>query len=226
MIVDAIEFVRSRPGRVLADIVGHLQLTGVAMAVAVAIAVPLGAVVGHRRRWAFLAVNGANALRALPSLAIIAIGIPLVGVGFTNILIAMVVLAVPLILTNTYVGVSEVDPGTVQAARGMGMSEAQILTRVELPNAVPLIMAGIRTATVFVIATAYLAGFAGYPNTLGSVITNPTLPLSQLLAYAVIAVSLAFLADGVLAVLQRAITPAGLTFTSGAASRRPGRTVA
>lgn len=213
IVVDAYDFVRSNPDQVLGDIWGHVVLSAAAVAVAIAIAVPVGAAVGHLHRWAFLAVNGANVLRALPTLAVISIGITVWGLGFVNIMVALVILALPLILTNTYVGVAEVDPGTVEAARGMGMTGWQILRRVELPNAVFLIMAGVRTATVFVIATAYLAGFAAYPDTLGAVITNPTLPLSQLFAYTVIAVVLAFLADGVFAVLQRLVTPRGLRLT-------------
>jgi osmoprotectant transport system permease protein len=210
ILVDAWRFVADNPARVLGDIAGQLVLSLVSVAIAIAVAVPLGAAIGHTRRFALLAVNGANVLRALPTLAIIAIGIGLYGVGFVNIMVALVILALPLILTNTYVGVAEVEPGTVEAARGMGMTGWQILTQVELPHAVPLIMAGIRTGTVFVIATAYLAGTAGYPHTLGSVITNPTLPVSQLLAYTVIAVLLAFAVDGVLLIVQRAVTPAGM----------------
>lgn len=210
MLADAWSFLVDDPGRVLGDILGHLLLSITAVIIAVVIAVPLGAVIGHTRRGAVLAINGANVLRALPTLAIVAIGIGLYGIGFVNILVALVILALPLVLTNTYVGVSEVEPGTVEAARGMGMTAWEILRIVELPHAVPLIMAGIRTATVFVIASAYLAGTAGYPTTLGSVITNPTLPLPQLLAYTVLAVVLAFAADGVLAAVQRLVTPAGL----------------
>ncbi|MGH3774824.1 MAG: ABC transporter permease [Pseudonocardiaceae bacterium] len=218
IVVDAIDFVLSHPGQVLGDVRGHVVLSAAAVAVAVAIAIPVGAVVGHLHRGSFLAINGANVLRALPTLAIISIGIPVFGLGFGNILVALIILGFPLILTNTYVGVAEVDPGMAEAARGMGMTGWQILTRVELPNAVPLIMAGVRTATVFIIATAYLAGIAGYPDTLGAVITNPTLPLFQLFAYTVIAVVLAFLADGVFAVLQRLLTPRGLRLTPAPAA--------
>lgn len=210
MIGDAFSFLVDNPGRVLSDIGGHLGLSAVAVLVSIVIAVPLGALIGHTRRFALLAINGANVLRALPTLAIIAIGIGLYGIGYVNILIALVVLAVPVILTNTYVGVAEVEPGQVEAARGMGMTNREILWMVELPHAVPLIMTGIRIAAVFAVASAYLAGTAGYAHTLGSVITNPTLPTSQLLAYTVLAVVLSFAVDGVLTVVQRAITPAGL----------------
>jgi osmoprotectant transport system permease protein len=210
MIGEAIAFLVDNPGRVLGDIAGHLALSAVAVLVAIVIAVPLGALIGHTRRFAVVAINGANVLRSLPTLAIIAIGIGLYGIGYVNILVALVVLAVPVILTNTYVGIAEVEPGQVEAARGMGMTAREILWMVELPHAVPLIMAGIRTAAVFVVASAYLAGTAGYPHTLGSVITNPTLPIGQLLAYTVLAVVLSFAGDGVLIVVQRVVTPTGL----------------
>lgn len=218
IVAGAVDFLLSEPGRILSDVRGHAVLSALAVGVAIVIAVPVGALVGHLHRWSFLAINGANVLRALPTLAIISLGIPLWGLGLVNILVALVVLAIPLILTNTYVGISEVDPGTVEAARGMGLTGWQILWRVELPNALGLIMAGVRTATVFVIATAYLAGLAAYPDTLGSVITNPTLPLAQLFTYTVITVALAFLADGVFAVVQRLLTPTGLKITRAAAA--------
>ena len=210
MIGGALEFLVDNPGRVLGDIAGHLMLSAAAVAVAIVIGVPLGALIGHTRRFALVAINGANVLRSLPTLAI---GIGLYGIGYVNILVALVILAVPVILTNTYVGVAEVEPGQVEAARGMGMTAGEILRMVELPHAVPLIMAGIRTAAVFVVASAYLAGTAGYPHTLGSVITNPTLPESQLLAYTVLAVVLSFAVDGVLTVVQRLVTPTGLKLT-------------
>ena len=213
MIGGAVSFLVDNPVRVLSDIGGHLALSGVAVVIAIVIAVPLGALIGHTRRFSLVTINGANVLRSLPTLAIIAIGIGLYGIGYVNILVALVILAVPVILTNTYVGVAEVEPGQVEAARGMGMTAGEILRYVELPHAVPLIMAGVRTAAVFVVASAYLAGTAGYPHTLGSVITNPTLPVSQLLAYTVLAVVLSFAVDGVLTVVQRLVTPTGLTLT-------------
>lgn len=214
LLTAAFTFLGTTYRAVASDALGHLGLSFAAIGVAAAIAVPLGATVGHLRRGAFLAINGANALRALPTIAIIVIGVVLYGVGFLNILVALVVLALPLILTNTYVGVSEVDPAMVEAARGMGLSDVQILWRVELPNAVPLIMTGIRTATVFVIATAYLGQLGGYPHTLGRVIANQSLPISQILAYSLVSVALGLAVYGLLAVVQRALTPAGLKLTT------------
>jgi len=198
----------------------QLLLSAVSLAVAMAIALPVGIVTGHLHRGGYLAISGGNIARALPSLAVIAIGIPLWGLGFVNIMITLVVLAIPAILTNTYVGVSTVKPATLEAARGMGMRPWQVLTMVELPVAVPLILGGIRTASVFVIATAYLASFAGSGNTLGSIISQEGFyGLSGVLAATVVVVVMAFAVEGVLAFCQRRLTPKGLRLLRSAAGR-------
>ena len=127
-----------------------MLLSAAALAVSIAIAVPVGVLLGHRHRGSFLAVNLANIGRALPTLVVIAVGFTFLGLGFTNVMVALVILAVPPILTNAYVAVDEVDPDAVEAARGMGMTPLQVLRRVELPLALPLLFVGIRTAAVFV----------------------------------------------------------------------------
>lgn len=139
----------------------HLQLSGLAVGIAAAIALPLGLYLGHTGRGAFAAINIANMGRALPSLALIALGLVVsimlgLGLGFWPTLFALVPLAVPPILTNTFVAVRSVDRDTVEAARGMGLRESQILRSVELPLALPLILGGVRTAAVNVVATATL----------------------------------------------------------------------
>ncbi len=139
----------------------HVQLSGVSVGIATAIALPLGLYLGHTGRGAFAAINIANIGRALPSLALIALGLVVsislgLGLGFWPTLFALVPLALPPILTNTFVAVRGVDRDTVEAARGMGLRESQILRQVELPLALPLILDGMRTATVNVVATATL----------------------------------------------------------------------
>jgi osmoprotectant transport system permease protein len=125
-------------------------------------------------------------------------------------MIALVVLAIPVLLTNTYVAIDGVDRDAVEAARGMGMSELQVLVRVELPLAVPLMFAGIRTASVYVVATAILAGYAGGGG-LGEIISNQaSYRLAGVLAAAIWVSALALLVEGVFAVIQRLATPAGL----------------
>lgn len=139
----------------------HLELSGVAVIIGLAIALPAGLWLGHTGRGAFIAVNVANLGRALPSLALLALALPLafalhLGLGFWPTLFALVPLTIPPILTNTYVAVRGVDREVVEAARGMGLQERAILRTVELPIALPLILSGVRTAAVNVIATATL----------------------------------------------------------------------
>ncbi len=151
-----------------------------------------------------------NIGRALPSLAVISIGIGILGIGFLNTMVALVILAGPVILTNAYVAVNGVDPDAVQAAKAMGMRPLQVLTRVELPMALPLIFAGIRTATVYVVATATLATFAGGGG-LGDIIVNePTYGTAGVIAGSLTITVLAFAIDGLLALVQYGVTPVPL----------------
>jgi osmoprotectant transport system permease protein len=142
-------------------LVGHLALSGWAVLAGVLIALPIGIAIGHTGRGAFLAIGLSNVGRAIPSIAILGIVFPIslrlhLGFGFVPTLIALVALAVPPIVTNTYAALREVDRDLVEAGRGMGMSERQLLTGVELPVGAGLLMAGIRTAAVQVVATASL----------------------------------------------------------------------
>lgn len=211
LINDTVRFLADNPGLLISRAASQLLLSVTAVAVAAAIALPVGMITGHLRRWSFLAISGGNVARALPTLSIIAIGVSLWGIGFVNIMIALVVLAIPPILTNTYVAVSTIDLAAVEAARGMGMRPLHVLARVELPAAVPLILAGVRTASVYVIATAYLASFAGSNETLGQVITNEGhYGLAGVLAATVVIVVLAFAAEGLLAICQHILTPRGI----------------
>jgi osmoprotectant transport system permease protein len=188
----------------------HLLLSGAAMAVALVLALPLGVWLGHLHRGSFVAINVANVGRALPSLALIAIGIAFLGVGFTNVTVALVVLAIPPILTNAYVAVDGVEADVVEAARGMGMTKRQMIWRVELPMALPLIFAGIRTAAVFVVATATIAAVAGGGG-LGDIIVNQAgYGLEGVVGAAICVSLLALLVDGALGLVQRVVTPPGL----------------
>lgn len=139
----------------------HLEISAVAVLAALAVALPLGLFIGHARRGEFLTVTLANLGRAVPSFAVLALAFPVAlrfGLGFSivPIVAALILLAIPPILLNTYVGVKQVDPDTLEAARGMGMTGGQVLRGIELPLAVPLIVAGIRTSAVQVVATATL----------------------------------------------------------------------
>ena len=168
---NSLDFMVDRRELLLEKTWEHVLLAAAALAVSIAIAVPIGVVLGHLHRGSFVAVNVANIGRALPTLVVIAVGFIFLGIGFTNVMVALVVLAVPPILTNAYVAVDEVDPDAVEAARGMGMTPRQVIRRVELPLALPLLFAGIRTAAVFVVATATIAAIAGGGG-LGDIIVN------------------------------------------------------
>ena len=192
----------------------HLKLSGAAMAVACAISIPLGLWLGHTGKGAFLAINVSNVGRAVPSLALIAFFVAYLGVGFLNLMLALVLLAIPPILTNAYTGTSQVDRETVDAARGMGMTGYQIVRRVRLPLALPLIFGGIRISAVNVIATATIAPLAGV-TTLGDPIINVnTYGDEGRLAAAMIVALLAVVTEVSLGAVQRAVTPRGLKLTT------------
>jgi len=188
-----------------------LKVGAIGVAISIAIAVPVGVWLGHLHRGSFVAINLGNIGRALPSLAVLAIGDAFLGLGLTVVELALVILAVPPIITNAYLGVDGVDRDLVDAARGMGMSEGEILRRVELPLAVPLIFAGIRTAAVFVISTTTIASLAGFSGTLGDPIANETsYHFSGVLGAAICVAALALVVEGVLTLLQRGLTPRGV----------------
>lgn len=188
----------------------HLRLSIVSMGLACAFSIPLGLWLGHIRKGGFLAINASNVGRAVPTLALIAFFVAFLGVGESNLVLALVLLAIPPILTNAYTGVTQVDPETVDAARGMGMTGAQIVRRVELPLALPLIFGGIRISAVNVVATATIAPLAGVV-TLGDPIINVnTYGDEGRLAAAIVVALLAVVTEVSLAALQRGVTPRGL----------------
>lgn len=199
-----------------------LRVGAIGVAISVLIAAPIGIWLGHVHRGSFLAINLGNIGRALPSLAVLAIGDAFLGLGLTVVELALVILAVPPIVTNSYLAVDGVDRDLVDAARGMGMSGWEILRRVELPLAVPLIFAGIRTAAVFVVSTTTIASLAGFSGSLGDVIANETsYHFSGVLGAAICVAALALAVEGALTLAQRALTPRGLRFSRLEASAGP-----
>jgi osmoprotectant transport system permease protein len=208
---DLLNFFADHPGLLFSKLLSHIGICATGIAIALILALPTGIYLGHKHRASWVAINTSNGFRALPSLALIAISIAVFGLSRINIEIALVVLAVPPILTNAYTAVDQVDPDAVDAARGMGMRDREVLWRVELPLSWPLIFAGIRTGSVFIIATAPLAAIAG-GGSLGDIILNqPSYHLAGVIAATIVTVALAFGVDGLLAMLQRAVTPSGLT---------------
>lgn len=143
-----------------ARILEHLNYTGVAVAASVLIAIPIGLAVGHTGRGSLLVVTVVDALRALPTLGVLLLGVLVWGLGLLPATVALTLLGVPPLLAGTYAGIANVDPKVVDAARSMGMSERRVLMRVEVPNALPLILGGLRTATLQIVATATVAAYA------------------------------------------------------------------
>lgn len=192
-------------------------LSAAALVLSVIVAMPIGAYFGHRGSGELLAVAIGNAGRAIPELALIALMVAFVGVGNLNVTIALLILGIPPILTNSFVGMRQVDQGAVEAARGIGMTEWEIVRKVELPLAVPTIMSGIRTSSVNIIATATIASLAGV-STLGDFIINVNVYGDEgVLAGAILVAVMALTAELLLALAQRALTPRGLTLQRAAA---------
>lgn len=142
-------------------ILEHLGYTGLALVIAFVIAFPIGLLIGHTGRGALLAINVGNAGRALPTLGVLMLALALVGIGLLPVVIALVVLAIPPILASTFAGIRAVPPQVVDAARGIGLTESQIALRTELPIAAPIVLGGLRNATLQVISTATIGAYVG-----------------------------------------------------------------
>jgi osmoprotectant transport system permease protein len=188
----------------------HLRVSLIAVAVACAVSLPIGLWLGHIGRGEFLAISVSNIGRAVPTLALLAFFIAYLGVGSTNVIFVLVLLAIPPILTNTYVGVRQVDPETVDAARGVGLTEAQIVRKIEFPMALNTIFGGIRTSSVNVVATATIAPLASVDSLGTPIINGNVYGDSGRLAAAILVALLTLAIDLGLATIQRTITPTGL----------------
>lgn len=187
----------------------HVALTGVAVGVAAAVALPLGLFLGHLGRGGTVAINVTNVGRAIPTFAVLTLlTLSPLGIGNTSTVVALFLFALPPLVTNAYVGMTEVDRDVRDAARGMGMSGGELFRRVELPLAMPLVMAGIRVATIQVVGTATIAALVGAGG-LGRLVTDGLSSHNQgeLLTGAVVVAVLAVTVEGVLAFVQRRVDP-------------------
>jgi osmoprotectant transport system permease protein len=192
----------------------HLKVSFAAIGLACAIAIPVGLSLGHAGKGELLAISISNVGRAVPSLALIAFFVAYIGVGFTNVMLALVLLAIPPILTNTYVGVRQVDREVIDAGKGMGLRPHQVVRRIELPLALPSIFGGIRTSAVNVVATATIAPLAGV-LTLGDYILSANVyGADGRLAGAILVAVLALSVELLFAAIQRAVAPRGLQATT------------
>ena len=208
------------PGELLDLAASHMLVSLVAVAIAVGLAVPTGLWLGHKARGEFLAVSVSNVGRAVPSLALLAFFVAFLGIGFTNVVAVLTLLAIPPILTNTYVGVRQVERESVDAARGVGLSETQIVRKIEMPMAIDTIFGGIRTSAVAVVATATIAPLANVKS-LGNPILEPqTYGDAGQLGAAIVVALITLATDLGLGLIQRAVTPKGLKRTEVPAARR------
>ena len=198
----------------------HLKVSAVAMAAACAISIPTGLYLGHRGKGEFAAVTVSNVGRAVPAVVLLYFFIAYLGIGFTNVAAVLFLLAVPPILTNTYVGVRQIDPEVVDAAHGLGMNDMQVVRRVRLPLAMPTIVAGIRTSTVSVVATATIASLANV-QTLGEPIVTPqTYGFEGQLGAAIVVTLLTLLIDALIGGVGQAVTPEGVKLAGESPAKR------
>ena len=224
----AIDFIfspRIGPGGVevggIADVLSllwtHVWISVIALAASVAVAFPFGVWFGHRGSGEGFAVAIGNAGRAIPELGLIAIVAAFIGVGVFNLTIALLVLGIPPILTNTFVGIRQVDRDAVAAARGIGMTELEVIRKVELPLAVPTIMAGVRTGAINIIATATIAPLVGVVTLGDYIINGSNYGPEGVLAGAILVALLALAFELALSGVQRLLTPRGVTLERSAA---------
>jgi osmoprotectant transport system permease protein len=220
-LLDGANWVPGEPDGFPHRILEHLLYTGLAVLIAFLIAFPLGVLIGHTGRGAFLAINAGNAGRALPTLGVLMLVVALAGAGLVPAVVALVVLAIPPILTSTYAGMSSVDPATVDASRGVGMTGFQVATRVEVPDAMPIIFGGLRNATLQVVSTATIAAYVGLGG-LGRYLFDGLAlrDYPRVVAGAVLVAVLAVVLDLLLAGGQRSLVSPGV---DGRAERGPRR---
>ncbi|HVO89648.1 MAG TPA: ABC transporter permease [Casimicrobiaceae bacterium] len=208
MLGEAWAYLVAHPAQFMHALGVHIGLSASALLIAASIAIPAGVIVARRDGPSLIAVNLSNVGRTLPSLAVLALAMPLLGTGFAPSLFALTLLALPPILANTIAGLRGVDPEAIDAARGMGMTVQQVLRRVELPLALPIIFAGLRTAAVQVVSGAVLAAFIGGGG-LGDFITAgiAMMAMPQLLVGAIPVTLLSLGTDALFGGLQRALAP-------------------
>jgi osmoprotectant transport system permease protein len=207
-------------------LVEHLGYTALTLIIALVVAVPLGAWIGHTGKGGFVVVGLANGLRALPTLGLLVLLVGAIGIGLIGPLVALVVLAIPPILAGAYAGVRNVDGAVVDAALGMGMRGRDVLFQVELPNALPLIIGGVRSAVLQVISTATIAAFVALGG-LGRFIVDglAVRDFGQMIGGSLLVAVLAIAADLLLAGLQKLLVSPGLRAAPAQSGRRRLRVV-
>ena len=210
--MEYINFILDPKNNYLAETVAYLKLCGVAIAAAIVIGVVLGALVSRNPFLAFIAINLSGLMRAIPIIAVLFVLVSLLKqLGFLPSIISLILLGIPPILINTYTGIRGIDPAAIDAAKGMGMTTWQIVTRIQAPLVTPLVAAGIRTSAVQVVATATLAAFVGGGG-FGDYIVDgiSVFNNTELIVGAASVAILAILVEVFMSWLQRILTPEGL----------------
>lgn len=205
---DLIDFIRERPDRLISLTIDHLRLSFMALGIASIIYIPLGVLFSRLGRAGANAAGTISSIRVIPSLALVFLFYPWLGFGVRPALVALVILAAPALIVNTHAGLANVDAFTLEAAKGLGMNPAQVFFRVQLPLALPVIIAGLRLAAIELLASATLASFVG-AKTLGQYILTgiSLLDTTYLLAGGIPIVLLVLLTDVILSGLERLVTP-------------------
>jgi osmoprotectant transport system permease protein len=213
------------PGNIPERLAQHLAVSATVLLIAMVISLPVGALIGHTGRGREAAVMVSGGLRALPTLGVLTLFGLWIGIGLTAPVLALVILAIPPLLAGAYAGFESVDRRTIDAARAMGMRELQIVGGVELPLGLPILVGGIRSASVQIIATATLAAYIADEG-LGRYIFQglKTRDYAEMLGGSILVIVLALAVDGCFAIIQRLVVPAGVRATRTREPRsRPAR---
>jgi osmoprotectant transport system permease protein len=207
-LTEVIDFIRQRPERFWDLVLAHLSLSFTSLGIAALIYIPLGVLFSRMRRFGAQAAGIFAAIRVVPSLALVFLFYPILGFGQLPATVALVILAAPSIIMNTFAGLRNVDPPVLEAARGLGMTVAQVFLKVQMPLALPVIIAGLRLAAVELLASATLASFVGAKSLGQYILTGISLlDTTYLLAGGIPIVLLVLIADAVFNGVERLVTP-------------------
>lgn len=205
------EFFYYRIDELIAQLMKHMQITGMAVAMAILIGVPLGIFITRKRDIANLVINIANIFQTLPSLALFGLIIPFLGIGVVPAVFVLFLYALLPIIKNTYIGITNVDPAAIEAGTGMGMTQNQILTMIEIPLALPVIMGGIRVSTVINIGTATIAALIGAGGLGEFIFRGLSMNNNNLILMGAIpAAALAIIVDFIFGKIEKALIPKGI----------------
>lgn len=208
LLVEAMQYIQANSQEFKEAVVTHLELSGLALLIGFCISIPLGVISAKNDRLSSLIMSAVNAMRVIPSLAILVLVMPILGTGFVPSLVALTILGCPPMLINTFLGIKSIEKEAIESAVGMGMDTRRILFRIEIPQAVPLIMSGVRTASVEVISSATLAAFIGGGG-LGTFIINGLgmYDFALLFVGAIPVALLAIFSEMIFGLIEKMLTP-------------------